>query len=78
MTKGVAIGLDLLALGLLIAYWEWRYQTEGWGRGWMRQINLPKHRSPSHIEELVWGTRITVRTIPKGWEFNLPLPGKQP
>lgn len=75
MTKGVVIGFDLFALGLLIAYWEWRYRTDGWGRGWMRQLSPPKHHHGyvERIERMVWGEP-TVKSIPKEWEFDLPLP----
>jgi hypothetical protein len=61
----VILGLDLVALLLCVGYWESRYQTEGWGRGWMRPV--PRHRRnrfPQSYPE-VWDDP---------WEFDIYLP----
>jgi hypothetical protein len=70
MSKALVIGLDLLVLGLLIAYWEWRYRVEGWGRGWMHE---PKHRLLKTYPGYVPPDPFHVN-----WEFDLPLPESVP
>jgi hypothetical protein len=45
----MVIGIDLIVLAVCIAYWEYRYQTQGWGRGWMRE---PYTRLPDQTVEL--------------------------
>lgn len=69
MSAAQVVGLDLIALGLVIAYWEWRHRTQGWGRGYMRQAGPSASSSSSvidrELEEMVWGPDETV---------DLPLP----
>ena len=81
MTAPTVIGLDLVLLGLCIAYWEWRFRTHGWGRGWMHE---PKHRLQmperwsyhGYVAPDPWAIDydVDVRRIPETWEFDLPLP----
>ena len=86
----IVIGFDLLVLGLLIAYWEWRYQTQGWGRGWMRNAaDRPKHARYgwfANLEDMVWGPppkepdlrwadEDTIRVSVR-WDIDVPLPEK--
>ena len=88
MSALTVIGIDLVVLGLVIAYWEWRYKEYGWGRGWMRPTArtwAASHHGYSQgvdlgLQDMVWGTEegdptIPVKVVPKDWEFDLPLSG---
>jgi hypothetical protein len=88
MSATVIILIDLLVLGLLIAYWEWRYREYGWGRGWLRTTAATwasAHYPPPNpdLERFVWGPdedepTIPVRRVPKDWDFDLDLPPAGP
>jgi hypothetical protein len=59
MSATQVIGFDLIALGLCVAYWEWRHRTYGWGRGWMHEPahRLPPLEHPHPVDpNLVWGS----------------------